>query len=287
MADSITSGIENISLESFDLLNTIIDILYILILAWIVVKISGILLKGLSEKAGQYRIAIAMMIPLSKIFVYAIAIYLIFLQIVGPSLSVLLAFSGLFGAAIGFGLKDVFADILGGIVIIFERPFKIGDKITVGDSYGEVKDIGLRATRIVTPDDSEVSLPNFFIFDRSVSSGNAGAMEMMVVTDIYISPDSDIREAVEIMREAVISSGYVYITKERRYNVLVKNYPYYSRIRAKAYVNDLRYEFEFRSDVTGRAWAEMKRRGIKSPQIHEPYDNEKNSGDEKKGLIDH
>ena len=279
MADGITSEIGNISLGNFDILSTVIDIVYILILAWIVVKISGLLLKGLSEKAGQYRIAIAMMIPLSKIFVYAIALYLIFIQIVGPSLSVLLAFSGLFGAAVGFGLKDVFADILGGIVIIFERPFKIGDKITVGDSYGEVKDIGLRATRIITPDDSEVSLPNFFIFDRSVSSGNAGATEMMVVTDIYISPESDIEEAVRIMRDAVISSRYVYITTERSYKVLVRNYPYYSRIRAKAYVNDLRYEFEFMSDIIRRAWPEMKKKGIKAPQIHEQSGEMRYSGE--------
>lgn len=283
MADSITSDISNISFDKFDP-GLLISIAYILILAWAVVKISGFLLMRLSERAGQYRIAIAMMIPLLKIIVYAVALYLAIIQIIGPSLSLLVAFSGLFGAAIGFGLKDVFADILGGLVIIFERPFKIGDKISVGDSYGEVTDIGLRATRIVTPDDSEVSIPNFFIFDKSVSSGNAGSMEMMIVNDIYISSDSDIEKAMRIMRDAVVSSRYVYITSDRPYTILTKNYPYFTRIRAKAYVNDLRYEFEFMSDMTVRAWNEMKKNGIKPPSVYEPktYADDEVSG----GIMD-
>jgi len=269
MAENITSDISSISFDKFDP-GLLISIAYTLVIAWAVVKISGFLLMRLSERAGQYRIAIAMMVPLLKIIVYAAALYLVIIQVIGPSLSLLVAFSGLFGAAIGFGLKDVFADILGGLVIIFERPFKIGDKITVGDSYGEVKDIGLRATRIITPDDSEVSIPNFFIFDKSVSSGNSGSMEMMTVTDIYISSDSDTEKAMRILKEAVISSRYVYITSNRPYKILTKNYPYFTGIRAKAYVNDLRYEFEFMSDITVRAWNEMKKNGICPPLVHKP-----------------
>jgi small-conductance mechanosensitive channel len=253
---------------------TILSILYTIVAAYLIVKILSYLFKKLSERAGQYRITIAMIIPLMKIIVYGSALYLIIGAIIEPSLSQLVAFSGLFGAALGFGLKDVFADIIGGIVITFERPYQIGDKVSMGDSYGEVVDIGIRSTRIVTPDDSLVSIPNFLIFSQASASGNAGKTEMMVVIDLFIDPESDAELAMNILKDAVVTSKYVYISSNRPYTILQDDFPYYRRIRAKSYVNDLRYEFEFKSEVTRRAWNEMKRQGIEHPVIPAPVEME-------------
>lgn len=60
-------------------------------------------------------------------------------------------------------MKDLFADIIGGIVITLEKPSQVGDKITMGEYYGEVVDIGLRATKFITPDDTLVSEPNYMV----------------------------------------------------------------------------------------------------------------------------
>ncbi|WP_062397355.1 mechanosensitive ion channel family protein [Methanogenium cariaci] len=144
-----------------------ITIVLTLVAAYLIVKVADFLLRKISEKAGRYRITVTMVIPLLKIVVYVSALYFILKTIFDPGLTELALFSGLFGAAIGFGLKDIFADIIGGIVIAFERPYQIGDKIEVSGTYGEVTDIGLRATRVVTPpDDSVVSIPNYAIFQE-------------------------------------------------------------------------------------------------------------------------
>jgi small-conductance mechanosensitive channel len=266
MADGIESQIAEWPFQAVDP-GTVLSIVYILVIAFVSVRVTSYLLKKLSERAGQYRITVTMIIPLFKIIVYTTALYLVLSMVLEPSLSQLIAFSGLFGAALGFGLKDIFADVIGGIVIIFERPYQIGDKIRVQEQYGEVIDIGLRSTRIVTPDDSIISIPNFVIFNQATSSGNAGKTEMMVVIDLYIDSGSDAGVAMGILKEAIETSKYVYITPNRRYTVLLDDFPFYKRIRAKAYVNDLRSEFEFKSEVTRRAWADLARQGIMPPRI--------------------
>lgn len=244
---------------------SIIAVILILVVAYLIVKVADFVLRKISEKAGRYRITVTIVIPLLKIVVYVTAVYFILIAIFDPGMTELALFSGLFGAAIGFGLKDIFADIIGGIVITFERPYQIGDKIEVSGTYGEVTDIGLRATRIVTPDDSVVSIPNYVIFQEPTSNQNAGKTEMMVMIDLFIDPRSDAGMAMNILKDALITSKYVYISPKRPYTVLLKDFPFYRRIRGKAYVNDLRSEFEFRSEVTRRAWVELTRQGILPP----------------------
>ena len=98
-----------------------------------------------------------MVIPVFKIILYIGALYIIISPLFHLGLTEFAVFSGLVGAGIGLGLKDLFADIVAGFIIILEKPFQIGDKIQIGGDYGEVVDIGLIQTVIVTPGDSRVS----------------------------------------------------------------------------------------------------------------------------------
>jgi small-conductance mechanosensitive channel len=103
-----------------------------------------------------------------------------------------------------------------------------------------------------------------------VTSGNAGDLAMMIVIDLYLHPDSDSEKAMKILKEALITSKYVIISKKYPYTVLLEDFPFYKRVRAKGYVNDLRLEFEFRSEVTRRAWAEFRKAGIRPPSFVPP-----------------
>jgi len=250
--------------------NLVLYIVFVIVIAYVLSYLLSFILVHVSERIGWYRTSVTMTIPLLKLFVYMVALYYIILAVIEPSLTQMIAFSGLFGAAIGFGLKDLFSDIIGGIVIIFEKPYQIGDKVTIGDKYGEVKDIGIRSTRIQTPADELVSVPNTMIFSQSVTSGNAGDLAMMIVIDLYLHPDSDAEKAMKILKEALVTSKYVIISKKYPYTVLFEDFPFYKRVRAKGYVNDLRLEFEFKSEVTRRAWAEYNKAGIRPPSFVPP-----------------
>jgi len=269
MVDGDTSSQQLLdTIMSIDI-QTILTIVLIFSIAYILGRIITILLSKLSDKLSQSgRVKVKLIIPVVKFVIYIVAFYYIFRQIFlifGPELFLL---TGLLGAAIGFGVKDLFADFVGGIVITFEKPYQIGDKISIGNNYGEVTDIGIRATKLVTPDDNVVTVPNSLIFNESVASGNYGASEMMVVIDLYIAGESDVEPAMRILQEAVVSSKYVYISKKRPVTLLYKAFPFYTRLRAKAYVNDLRDEFKFESDVHTRTWIEFQKNGIRPPQLH-------------------
>jgi small-conductance mechanosensitive channel len=245
----------------------IIQSLCILIFVAVLVWVLDIGLKILSEQLGTKRHILAMVIPVLKIILYVSAFYLIISPLLHLGIAEFAVLSGLMGAGIGFGLKDLVADIVAGFIIILEKPYQIGDKIQIGNDYGEVVDIGLIQTVIITPGDSRVSIPNYSAISNSVSSANSGTAEMMVITDLYISYDSDIQEAVRLLSEAVITSRYVYVSDSRPYTILVENFPLFRKITAKAYVNDLRHEFIFKTDITKRAWEAYQNVGIKPPEI--------------------
>ena len=239
----------------------------VLVVAYVAARIITIVLIRISERSYRHRISIRLLIPLIKFSIYALAVYYIAGSLLSFSTTELVALSGLIGAAVGFGIKDLVAEVVGGLVIILDKPYQVGDKVTMGGYYGEVKDIGIRATRLVTPDDTLVSVPNQMVLSQPVANATAGVQEMMVIIDLFIDSRSDAQKAMEILREAVVTSRFVYISTEHQVNILLKDFPFYRRVRAKAYVRDLRKEFDFESDVTARAWAAFKDGGIIPPQV--------------------
>lgn len=243
----------------------ILYIIFLYAVAFILSWIAGYLLQQFSELFSKDRVTIKMLIPLVKIVFYLIATWFVISEILNPGYAETIAFLGLFGAALGFGLKDLLANIIGGIIIIVEKPYQIGDKLAFGGYYGEVTDIGLRTTRLITPSDEIVTIPNYQIFSSPVSSGNFGKTAMMVVTDLFIDNTSDYTRAQMLVRETIASSPYVIISNEFRYTVLIQSFPFYRRIRAKAYVTDHRSEFEYQSDLNQRAWDAMNRENIHAP----------------------
>lgn len=245
----------------------IISSIFILLIGFLVVFALDAILRILSEQLGTKRHILAMIIPVLKIFVYVCVVYLIAAPLFEFGFTELAVFSGLLGAGLGFGLKDIVENIVAGFIIVIEKPYQIGDKIAINEHYGEVVDIGLIQTVIVTPGDNKVTIPNNMTVGNAVSSSNSGSAEMMVVTDLYLSYDADIDEAVRLLTEAVITSRFVYISKQRPYVINVENYPLYRKIIAKAYVNDLRHEFTFKSDITKRTWESYQNAGIRPPDI--------------------
>ncbi|HDS46138.1 MAG TPA: mechanosensitive ion channel [Methanomicrobia archaeon] len=262
MADT---SLVDVPLKTIDQ-STILTVILIILIAYFITREIGILLTWIAERAGVRRITVKMLLPLLKFSIYGVATYFILASILQLTSTQLVAFSGVLGAVLGFGLKDLFADIIGGLVISVEKPYQIGDKVHFGGYYGEVTDIGIRATRLVTPDDNLVSVPNYLIFTQAVASASSGTPKMMVVIDLFIDPDSDAATSMAILKEAAVTSRYVYVSRKHPYTVLLKDFPYYRRLRARAYVLDLRYEFEFESEVTRRAWCAFEKRDIQPPR---------------------
>ena len=238
--------------------NRILVALFFLAATYILTKIIAVVLKKVSEKYSQKRIQITGLIPILKLIIYVVTILFITFGVLKISPTTLTAIGLSLGVAMGFAFQDVFGNLFGGIIIIFVKPFTIGDKIKIGEHYGEVIDISIRRILIVTSDDNTITVPNKVILTEKVSNANSGELNCQVVTEIYLPYNIDTHKAEKIAYDAVYSSPYSYLKKP----VVIlfvsdfKESPVI-KMKVKAYVFDHRYEFKFSSDITKRVLSEL------------------------------
>ncbi len=236
----------------------------ILILTYLGIRLGIRILNYIAEKSTFYRFTIKGLIPLFRIISWTVALTFIIVGIFAPSITTVIAFSASVGVAIGFAAQDIIKNIFGGIMIIFDQPFKVGDKIEIGNYYGEVLEIGLRSTRIVTGDDSIVSVPNAEVMNQPVSNSNSGEPNCQVVAEFYLPIDIDTEKVRKIAIEGAQVSRYVFLDKPIRALFVqeIKDRKSYMKMRLKAYVIDIRYEFAFKSDMTELVIHALLKEGI-------------------------
>lgn len=234
-------------------------------LAYIIARAAAIVLRNASELTVEHRIVIKSFIPVIRFAVYVVAVAVVIGPLFELTTSQLLAFSGALGAVLGLGIQNLFANVVGGFVVVFQRPYRPGDKVQIGEHYGEVTDVGISSTTLLTVDDNEVLVPNYKFFTESVANANAGDAELMVVPEVYLAHGADIERGREILRDVMRSSRYVYVSDDHPLVVRVDHDPAYVTLRGRAYANDVRREFAFESDVTERTLATLDEEGIERP----------------------
>jgi small-conductance mechanosensitive channel len=267
-AAGFVSSVDTSAPESFDVdVGLVVGAALTFALAYLVARTAAVVLQEASELTVEYRIIVKSLIPVVRFTVYVVAVVVV----VGPLLELttgqLLAFSGVFGAVLGLGVQDLFANVVGGFVVVVERPYRPGDTVQIGNHYGEVTDIGIRSTTLVTVDDDEVLVPNYKFFTEPVANANAGDAQLMVVPEVYLAHGADIERGREILRDVMRSSRYVYVSEDHPLVVRVDHDPAYVTLRGRAYVNDVRREFAFESEVTRRTLAALEEEGIERPDV--------------------
>ncbi len=236
----------------------ILTALFIRALIWVLEK--------LAERNAKRRLFFKRLVPIARISLWFLAVLFVSMVIFRIEAQGLIAAGAAVGVAVGFAAQDILKNVFGGLIVLFDQPFQVGDKISVQGTYGEVVSIGLRSTRIVTPDDNLVSVPNAQVVDGQVANANSGELNCQVVTDLYLPGAVDEAKAKRIAFEAAASSKYVFLNKP--IVVLVKDEfkeTFLTHLKVKAYVLDPRLEFQFMSDVTERARAGFRKAGLLGP----------------------
>jgi small-conductance mechanosensitive channel len=238
-------------LESISFLNIFLTLL-VLVIGYYLIGLIVKILTFLAERSARLRITIKGIIPIMRIVIWSLIIFTIIKGIYNPPIETVIAATASVSIAVGFAAQDLLKNVFGGIALLLDRPFQVGDKIDTGKHYGEVIEIGLRATRIITADDSMVSVPNSELVNSAVSNSNSGELNCQVVAEIYLPIDVDTQLVRKIAIEAAQVSQYIYLKKPIAVLFFneVKERRSYLKMRLKAYVMDIRYEFAFKSDLT-------------------------------------
>jgi small-conductance mechanosensitive channel len=237
--------------------------------AWLLLRVLDGILGRLSENFAQWRMFLNKLRAVYHFTIYLLtsaAVVFLSLRLSGPVLTFL---GGTAAVALGFAFKDLVTSLVGGVTIMIDRPFQVGDRVNFGGFYGDITSIGLRSVRLQTLDDNTVTIPNSKFFTDITSSGNYGELDMMVVIDFYIGADQNIRHARELLSEIAITSRYVFLEKDVNVSatqVIVENYVAV-RLRLKLYVLDTRYEKPMETDVTLRVLEAFAAEGIEPPAV--------------------
>jgi small-conductance mechanosensitive channel len=142
---------------------TLLTLLFIIISSILLVFLSKRLSKLLVKKVlNRYIKDTGVSDSIGTIFRYSVIVigFITIFQSAGFDLSTLGLLAGALGVGIGFGLQNVTNNFISGIIILFERPIKVGDRIEVGDINGDVYSISMRSTTVITNDNISVIVPN-------------------------------------------------------------------------------------------------------------------------------
>ena len=243
--------------------------LTVIIVAFIGGRIAARSLDSLGEKISQRRLLFKQISAITRFLVLVIATILVASSLFSFSSEALLAVGGSAAVAIGFAFKDLIASLMAGLILLFDRPFQVGDRIQFGDTYGEVVEIGLRAVRVATLNDDLVSIPNHRFLNDAVASSNAGELHQMCVFPFWVGCNENIESAKRVVYEATVSSRYVFVNRPITVSVREGPVPngaerFAIELKVKAYVFDGRYETAFGTDVTERVKRAFREQGIRT-----------------------
>jgi small-conductance mechanosensitive channel len=138
---------------------------------------------------------------LAGLAVVAVAFF-VGIDLLGIDLTALAVFSGAFGLAVGFGLQKTFGNLISGLILLMDRSIKPGDVIVVGDTFGWVNKIGVRAVSVLTRDGKEHLIPNEKLMTEPVENWSYTSKSVRLHIKVAIGHESDVRLAQRLMIEA-------------------------------------------------------------------------------------
>jgi MscS family membrane protein len=180
----------------------------ILMFSWLKagLKAASILLELLGNNHHRFEIIQERTIPIFDMTIKMLLVGLgayVFLMIWGINPTAWLASAGVVGIAVGFAAKDTLANLLSGVAIVADAPYKIGDYVVLDSGErGRVTNLGMRSTRLLTRDDVEVTVPNAVIANAKIINESGGPwVKHRIRVPVGVAYGSDVDEVCRVLDE--------------------------------------------------------------------------------------
>jgi small-conductance mechanosensitive channel len=187
-----------LSFKLFELKQTPVTVLSLLMFIVMIVAfylisklLNRIILHRILERFGLDK---SIQYTLTRIMHYLIMItgVVVAFQFVGIDLAGLTVIFGLLSVGIGFGLQNITSNFISGLILLFERPIKVGDRVTVGDIEGDVTSINMRSTTIQSLDNISIIVPNSEFISSTVTNWSYGDPKIRLRIEVGVSYSSDL-----------------------------------------------------------------------------------------------
>jgi small conductance mechanosensitive channel len=242
----------------------------VVVSALVLISVSQRILPWIAERfSGRNRLYVLASVPVLRLIFIVAALWVTLSIIIEPTAENIFALLGALGLALGFAFKDYASSLIAGIVTLYEMPYRLGDWISMEDTYGEVKSIGMRSFEIVTPDDTVVVIPHLKLWEKKIFNSNDGSRNLQCAADFYLHPAHDPKAVMAVLQDTALTSSYLQLQKP--IGVVVLEKPWATEYRLKAYPVDPRDQFRFITDLTIRGKEALARLGVTFPAWHTPF----------------
>jgi len=203
------------------------EVIAVWIVAWVVVKYFSDIFKKIDDVVDEVDFSEHTHSVIKKIFKYAVYILALLttLNLLGLTGAIegLLVGAGFAGIVVGFAAKDILSNLIGGLSILADRPFKIGDwiKLTDKNLSGSVKEISLRSTEIVSSDNTVINLPNSLVANTPIINYSKNKLRK-IIFPVSIAYEADFKKATKVIKDEL--KGDEAIVSNKDIEVLFSNF---------------------------------------------------------------
>ncbi len=186
------------------------------------------------------------------------------LSAAGVKASQLAIVLGALGVGIGFGLQNVVNNFVSGLILMFERPIQPGDVVEIGDTSGQVRDIGMRATRIRTFEGADVVVPNGTLLSEKLTNWTMLDRNRRIEINVGLAYGTDPARAIELL--ASVARGTLGVSTQPAPIAMFMGFGANTLdFSVRAWTPDFDQWMSIRSDMLSRMYEALKQAGIDIP----------------------
>ncbi len=152
-------------------------------------------------------------------YLLLVIVVLLALQAMQIPIGMFTIFGGAIAIGVGFGAQNIFNNFISGLILMFDRPIRIGDTVEVSSNYGKIANVGARCTRLRRFDGVDVLIPNSTLIENDVINWTLADKQVRQVVRVGIAYGSDVQRAKELLLQAADEQPEV--IKEEKLNSLV------------------------------------------------------------------
>ncbi|MCD6186471.1 MAG: mechanosensitive ion channel family protein [Deltaproteobacteria bacterium] len=202
--------------------------------------------------------------------IFFVIVIIMALDVLGVNIMPFIAGAGVAGIAIGFAAKDTLSNLIAGILLIIDRPFEVGDRIEIWSApagsatWGDVIDVGLRATKIKTTDNIIIIIPNNEIMTRDIVNYTIITSKIRVRINVGVAYDSDIKKTRKVL--LMVADAVPWVAKEPEPKVVVRNFGDSSvDLQLRVWIDDARKRMDTISYITDKIKDAFEEHDIEIP----------------------
>jgi len=215
---------------------------------------------------SRMRIDEGMQYTLTRIIHYLVMIIgaVVAFQFIGIDLTGLAVIVGFLSVGIGFGLQNITSNFVAGVILLLERPIRVGDRIMVGNQEGDVVEINMRSTTIRTLNNVAVIVPNSEFVSSKLENWSYGDETVRVDVNVGVSYESDLETVIRSLRE--VAAEHPEVLKNPAPDVLHTGFGDSAwNMRLRIWLEDSQRHLEVHSEINCAIVRKFQQNGIEIP----------------------